>query len=195
MVRANCTGTHAEAGPDGPAGRGTQNIRSAWTICAARIQMDLSLFLGALKAPLRTLPCFIFRYKEGKVVAPPPPKKKKKKNPVPSHFPPRRIKSATRTYNLFPVAHSSPRTSFRGKNKERTGLRTTGGCLCADPVSGFPPSFKAGAEHGDKMNWFLGQRGCTNQCPIHPLPSIHHPFSGPGTSWHCSFFLGWRRGY
>lgn len=153
---ANCTGTHAEAGWDRPASRGTQNIRSAQAICAA-----LSPHIKNPKSGTRMLQFS-------------PPWMESNSSPHSQNvtLPLQRIKSEAQTYNLLP-GHSfiqSQQTwqsrwiiqkKKKKKNKERTRLWTVGDASVLTPFQPPPPSFiQASAQGTDtKMNWFLGQKG------------------------------------
>lgn len=64
QVKEAPIGTHADAGPNKPASRGARTIQSAATICAAKMQMDLSV--RTLKPHIRHLHASIFSPMNGK---------------------------------------------------------------------------------------------------------------------------------
>lgn len=186
---ANYTGTHAEAGWDRLASRGTQNIRSAQAICAA-----LSPHIKNPKSGTRMLQFS-------------PPWMESNSSPHSQNvtLPLQQIKSEAQTYNLLPghsfihsfsrSGHGSPDGSFRRRRRrkiKRTRLWTVGDASVLTPFQ--PPpilnsSQRTGYRHKNEL--VPGAKGgCTNQCPISPHHH-YHPFSGPGTSWHpCPPFWG-----
>lgn len=154
---------------------------------------SVPLSLHTLKPPNQALACFNFLPHEWKVIAAPTPKT------LPSHFPPSHcseLKARLKRIIFSPVIHSfiqSQRTWQSGwiihkkkkKYKERTRLWTIGDASVLTPFQ--PPpilhsSQRTGYRHKNEL--VPGAKGgCTNQCPISPHHH-HHPFSGPGTSWH-----------
>lgn len=173
---ANCTGTHAEAGWDRPASRGTQNIRSAQAICAA-----LSPHIKNPKSGTRMLQFS-------------PPWMESNSSPHSQNvtLPLQRIKSEAQTYNLLP-GHSfiqSQQTWQSGwiiqkkkkkKNKERTRLWTVGDASVLTPFQPPPhPSFKP-AHRVQTQKWIgsWGKRGVhqsMSNLPSPPPPSIFRPW-------------------